>query len=57
MSGMTKGKTKFFFFIPECNLYYSKIVQMSGMAKEKTKVFFFFLECSLSYQKNILFVP
>ena len=52
-SGMTKEKTKFFFSIPECSLYYQKIVQTSGMTKEKTKVFFFFLECSLSYQEIV----
>ena len=32
-SGMTKEKTKVFFFFLECSLSYQEIVQMSGMAE------------------------
>ena len=53
MSGMAKEKTKFFFFIPECRLYYSKIVQMNGMTKEKRKFFFFIPEFRLYYSKIV----
>ena len=38
---MTKQNTQFLFFIPECRLSYSKIVQTSGMIKTKYVVFVF----------------
>ena len=52
---MSKKKPVFFVDIPECSLFYPKVVQTRGMSKKKPVFFVDIPKCCQSYLK-IFFV-